>query len=1072
MAEYDCWVHFQSELPPDWTYLLSKDRRANHGSKKYNACSTFKRMLMNIDDQDSAYEIIADKDTRVWLYFDCDGPDSQYGNAEVLRAARKAIETRMAAEGIPPSKLYVSTSTTPSKLSLHLKYRVLFMDLWALEAFAKRVIQDVVSAGTPELMYATDKGMKCVVDASVYSNFRSYRCLGMTKLGKQAPLIAVDNETGTIPAPDDTFVDHLVKFYDEAGQNPDHVVPAQGEPATVTNKPRKDSSIATVITKAPVTEPDAVDDESQFALCQKYSEYLNRYDALVQILQDKIVVGRVSIKTPGVYVCSIKKNCKHVCPYAHRKHDSNNLFVVHNEHKRKLTLRCHDEDCFHRKDVSFVIWDTSACDTDMWDKVDFSSMHSQHENIAWAEVYNEPLMRDYPLRPLVCVRAGMGVGKTRALLRLAETFENKTKALIVTYSQALATKLSKEFRPYGFVNYKASEGQIVDAKVVVCLDSLYRVATSQFDYVFLDEAVSLFLHLNSPLMGAKTSINLSLLELAVIQGSYVYFLDACMDHTFGKNVVDFFAGQKKCVPHWIHNTFVRKSDRHMLVDVVPMAGANVVTKSSQISRAVGKVLDLLKAGKNVVVCSSSKSFTVRLQNFIRESRPATAMLVYNSDTSERLDDVASLWKTCQLLVYSPSITAGVSFEEDHFDSLVAFVSNGRFAPTVDMTLQQLFRVRNLASGAMHLYIHESDETSDEVEFPQTMDGVTKFLQADITLTSKYFALYKVNIPGVYRPSADHVLEYDTQRLSFVVIQGIVMMRNRSTMHYSKIMVDTLHNDYNIRLENVSTPECELSQVDIDMLKAAPSKAEPVPWENILPFIAEDTTVANETVCADRRVSAALKSLLEFKDKRWKTRDLTLQELEAFYHSVQNEESAVEAYHRASRFVTAMDRTLEANTATFAECVNATLCQDDHNMELFKGRKVAYAMKVVIGQRFLNSIVDSASMVALGSYQTVSVQEDACMKAYKDIVESLSPQEMAKLSRLFAFKGTTGCVVAKKILGDCFGMEAVRRDPKSDRRHYHTIVLSQPTLKLMSETFGADLHRPLGQGRSLFKARLP
>jgi hypothetical protein len=40
-------------------------------------------------------------------------------------------------------------------------------------------------------------------------------------------------------------------------------------------------------------------------------------------------------------------------------------------------------------------------------------------------------------------------------------------------------------------------GLINDCKVVVCLDSLYRVVTRNFDTVVVDEAVAVFLHFNS-----------------------------------------------------------------------------------------------------------------------------------------------------------------------------------------------------------------------------------------------------------------------------------------------------------------------------------------------------------------------------------------------------------------------------------------------------------------------------------------------------------------------------------------------------------------------------------------------
>jgi superfamily II DNA or RNA helicase len=52
----------------------------------------------------------------------------------------------------------------------------------------------------------------------------------------------------------------------------------------------------------------------------------------------------------------------------------------------------------------------------------------------------------------------------------------------------LAVKMSIQFGAW-FANYQNVEGLIQDAKVVTCLDSLYRVATRNFDYIIMDECV-------------------------------------------------------------------------------------------------------------------------------------------------------------------------------------------------------------------------------------------------------------------------------------------------------------------------------------------------------------------------------------------------------------------------------------------------------------------------------------------------------------------------------------------------------------------------------------------------------
>lgn len=229
----------------------------------------------------------------------------------------------------------------------------------------------------------------------------------------------------------------------------------------------------------------------------------------------------------------------------------------------------------------------------------------------------------------------------------------------------------------------------------------------------------------------------------------------------------------------------------------------------------------------------------------------------------------------------------------------------------------------------------------------------------------------------------------------------------------------------------------------------------IPFEDVPVFVnmVGGEAIYQKVACNMKRASEvekAGKALHDYAIKMWR---IPLENIdECFYVNHVKAADASSTFHKARRFVAAMDSTLDAKTTTVAEC-----CQPH---ELFDGDRTVYAMKLVVGQTFLNSIADATSLAALRSLQKISVEEDACMSAYKNIVDGLSPEEKPKFTRIFDFKGTTGCMAAKKILGDCFGMDATRRDPKSDRRHYHTIVLSHPTPKIMAEKYGTDLCRTL------------
>jgi hypothetical protein len=65
-------------------------------------------------------------------------------------------------------------------------------------------------------------------------------------------------------------------------------------------------------------------------------------------------------------------------------------------------------------------------------------LHAQRNNIDWYEDYDEPAMRELPEGPMVCVLAGMGIGKTVAIKStLLKTCKPVTKkALVITHSRS------------------------------------------------------------------------------------------------------------------------------------------------------------------------------------------------------------------------------------------------------------------------------------------------------------------------------------------------------------------------------------------------------------------------------------------------------------------------------------------------------------------------------------------------------------------------------------------------------------------------------------------------------------
>ncbi|KAJ3080397.1 hypothetical protein HK102_003088 [Quaeritorhiza haematococci] len=125
-------------------------------------------------------------------------------------------------------------------------------------------------------------------------------------------------------------------------------------------------------------------------------------------------------------------------------------------------------------------------------------------------------------------------------------------------------------------------------------------------------------------------------------------------------------------------------------DVQSVGIPNVETFQSEIA-------DLVKAGKNVAVFSSSRAVAMDLKEYLRKNSDVKIQVM------KELKDVNRSWQKYQVVVYTPSITVGVSFDvPDYFHSI--FVFAGTQSCTVRDMIQACFRIRHLESKTIYYHL--------------------------------------------------------------------------------------------------------------------------------------------------------------------------------------------------------------------------------------------------------------------------------------------------------------------------------------------------------------------------------
>lgn len=122
------------------------------------------------------------------------------------------------------------------------------------------------------------------------------------------------------------------------------------------------------------------------------------------------------------------------------------------------------------------------------------------------------------------------------------------------------------------------------------------------------------------------------------------------------------------------------------------------------------VLQLLTDGQKVVVPITSIKKAKELIGTVNNKLPHIKICFISKDT-----DLISPteWGKYDLLVYSPTIAAGVSYNEEYFNNRICYFSNQ--SASCELACQMIFRVRNSSCKNIKIYVSEKGNMKNETD---------------------------------------------------------------------------------------------------------------------------------------------------------------------------------------------------------------------------------------------------------------------------------------------------------------------------------------------------------------------
>ncbi len=527
-------------------------------------------------------------------------------------------------------------------------------------------------------------------DTSVYSSTRNIRmCYSYKPVCTKSEFKYFERQLLPLPNSSDNILDHLCGIYD----NVNDVTFIKCE--AVMNVPRR-----LQIKSSPLSNMNPKETAHVETILDKLGWYGN--DTSIR----HIGSGSQTENQENKIYYKLNSN---YCPNVQEEHTQNTNYVEHDTETNIYTLKCFN----HSK---CACWEVNLSN--------LLNLDNPKHWFKWHIVYNEPAMRPYdpPEHGTMCIKAGMGLGKTQELYEYLREMSEKElneylcrnsekSVLFITFRTILASKYEIDT---GFQKYSEKGTRYDENRLIVCINSLWKMQKFDYDIVVLDEIDSIVEQFDMPDMSHKGIITSTLQEI-MKQSDIAIFMDANVD---SQRCKQFIKRLRPVETHqWVWNQYVRPNNRRLylhkqLFKLTEKLNkeTNEPVKSWYTEKAcLQKTLTLLEQGKKVVFATTSRKVAEKMEAQIKDKGYEYKIYTRKTDAKQKEEDfkdVESTFSLLTVLIYNPALSAGISFTSEHFDALVGYAEFSMDTCSVTCYIQMLFRIRRLKDGDMHLYWHD------------------------------------------------------------------------------------------------------------------------------------------------------------------------------------------------------------------------------------------------------------------------------------------------------------------------------------------------------------------------------
>lgn len=383
--------------------------------------------------------------------------------------------------------------------------------------------------------------------------------------------------------------------------------------------------------------------------------------------------------------------------------------------------------------------------------------------------YEEPSLRPFTPARTQVIHAPMKIGKTRTLKQFIEDhFPDsliEQTIRIVSFRHTFSGNIKEKFPDYTL--YSEVTGALSQTKLIVQVESLHRLVIERGmdppDLLVLDECEAIFEQFSSGL--SKSNDNYAKFKWLLQYSKHVILMDAYItDRTY--RILKLLRGLDGCVYH-------RNLYKNAVDDKYYFTG-DVVKWHKLIEQS-------LIANERIVIASSSLREAKTLERYITAKFADKRVSLYSRETrasvkNTHFSNVNRYWAECDVLIYTPTITAGVSFERKHFARVFGYFTD-KSCP-VETCIQMIGRIRDVGTKELCIYIESSSNN-----FPTSIAELKSDLHHSREVLSTDY-----DFPGLdiaYGPQGECVIHCSDY---FELHLENLSVKNRSRNNFARHMV--------------------------------------------------------------------------------------------------------------------------------------------------------------------------------------------------------------------------------------------------------------------------------------------